>query len=330
MTDLTKRLTTVEADYLAECEDRIERGLQTFVEVGTALAMIRDNKLYRAKYTTFALYCEHRWGFSDRRARQIIDAAEIGTIVPVENEGQARELARVPEAERAEVWAKANESTGGKPTAAAIREAFQPSRPDHPASRGEEADGQPASPGPATGSREADGDDAPEAAGSSPDGDGLAVGQPAGDSHSSSEAGEVGQSPSPAAGDSVEGSGETSTDGEEELRVPALQPDSSDAAGAPVDFPAAGAPVDPLDDPDEVERQHRIRSSESVAKALATLLLRLDPDPIGWLENTWIPDAFRERDLPRVRDAFTADGLRLIAKHIESIADRVDRDGGVL
>lgn len=133
-----------------------------------------------------------------------------------------------------------------------------------------------------------------------------------------------------AADSSVEDSGEPSTDGEEELRVPALQPDSSDAAGAPVDFPAAGAPVDPLDDPDEVERQHRIRSSESVAKALATLLLRLDPDPIGWLETTWMPDAFRERDLPRVRDAFTADGLRRIAKHIESIADRVDRDGGVL
>jgi hypothetical protein len=135
MTDLTKRLTAVEADYLAECEDRIERGLQTFVEVGTALAMIRDNKLYRAKYTTFALYCEMRWGFTDRRARQIIEAAEIGSMFPVENSRQAGELARVPEAERAEVWTKANESTGGKPTAAAIREAFQPSRPETPARR---------------------------------------------------------------------------------------------------------------------------------------------------------------------------------------------------
>lgn len=135
MTDLTRALTSVEADYLAECEDRIERGLQTFVEVGTALAMIRDNKLYRAKYSTFALYCETRWGFSDRRARQIIDAAEIGTIVPVENEGQARELARVPEPERAEVWQKANENTDGKPTAAAIRDAYAASRPETPARR---------------------------------------------------------------------------------------------------------------------------------------------------------------------------------------------------
>lgn len=297
MTEIA-RLTAAESDYLAECEDRIERGLQTFVEVGTALAMIRDNKLYREQHTTFALYCEARWGFSDRRARQIIDAAEIGTIVPVENEGQARELARVPEPERADVWAKANANTDGKPTAAAIRDAYAASRPDRPAARGEEADGQPDAPGlPGPGVREA------------PTGSEDRVG---------------------AAGSSVEVSGDTSTDGAEEKRVPALQPEPSDAAGAPVDFPAAGAPVDPLDDPDEVERQHRIRSSESVAKALATLLLRLDPDPIGWLENTWIPDAFRERDLPRVRDAFTADGLRLIAKHIESIADRVDRDGGVL
>jgi hypothetical protein len=45
-----------------------------------------------------------------------------------------------------------------------------------------------------------------------------------------------------AADSSVEDSGEPSTDGEEEQRVPALQPDSSDAAGAPAHFPAAGAP----------------------------------------------------------------------------------------
>jgi hypothetical protein len=135
MTDLTHTLTAVETDYLAECEDRIERGLQTFVEVGAALAMIRDNKLFRADHATFAEYCEKRWGFTDRRARQIIEAAEIGNMFPVENSRQAAELARVPEAERADVWAKANETTGGKLTAAAIRAAFQPSQPETPARR---------------------------------------------------------------------------------------------------------------------------------------------------------------------------------------------------
>jgi hypothetical protein len=122
MSDLATTLTVAETDYLAECEERIERGLSTFVEVGTALAMIRDNRLYRAEHPTFAGYCQERWGFTDRRARQIIEAAEIGTIVPVENEGQARELARVPEPERAEVYARAVERTNGKPTAAAVRE----------------------------------------------------------------------------------------------------------------------------------------------------------------------------------------------------------------
>jgi hypothetical protein len=173
---------------------------------------------------------------------------------------------------------------------------FPTSTTDHPASRGEEAAGQPASPGPATGPREAEG---------------------------------VSQSPPSAAANPTEVPGDTSVDAAGQ-RDEARQPEGPAAAGAPATFPDAGAPVSPLDDPAEIERQHRIRSSESVAKALATLLLRLDPDPIGWLETTWIRDAFRERDLPRVRDAFTADGLRLIAKHIESIADRVDRDGGVL
>jgi len=117
-------LTVAETDCLADCEQRIERGLKTFVEVGTALATIRDNRLYRAEFGTFEAYCQARWGFSDRRARQIMDAAQIGTIVPVENEGQARELARVPEPERAQVWRETVERTNGKVTAAAIRETY--------------------------------------------------------------------------------------------------------------------------------------------------------------------------------------------------------------
>ncbi|MFY1686420.1 hypothetical protein [Plantactinospora sp. WMMB782] len=132
MTDVVL-LTRAEADCLADCEQKIAAGLQTFVEVGTALATIRDNRLYRAEFGTFEAYCMSRWGFTDRRARQIIDAAEIGTIVPVANEGQARELSRVPEPERAEVWREVQERTEGRPTAAAIaevrREREQPTNP---------------------------------------------------------------------------------------------------------------------------------------------------------------------------------------------------------
>lgn len=124
MTELAT-LTAAEVDYLAQCEETISHGLQTFIEVGTALAMIRDNRLYRAEHATFEAYCADRWGFTDRRARQLIDAAAIGTMVPVESERQARELARIPEAERAEVWRQTVERTDGKPTAAAIRETYE-------------------------------------------------------------------------------------------------------------------------------------------------------------------------------------------------------------
>ena len=125
-------MTDVVAVTLAQHEAAIERGLTTFVEVGEALLAIRDERLYRQTHATFEDYCRERWGMSDRRARQLMSAAEVtGTVVPAglpapSNEAQARELARVPEPDRADVWQRAVEQTGGKPTAAAVREAHQP------------------------------------------------------------------------------------------------------------------------------------------------------------------------------------------------------------
>lgn len=53
-----------------------------------------------------------------------MDASEIGTIVPqITTESQARELARVEPTRREEVIRKADIATGGKTTAAAIKEA---------------------------------------------------------------------------------------------------------------------------------------------------------------------------------------------------------------
>lgn len=86
-------LTTAEQARLGELERVVERGLQTFAEVGAALAEIRDSRLYRDDWLTFENYCHGAWGFTDRRARHLMDAAAIGTVVPVENERQARELA---------------------------------------------------------------------------------------------------------------------------------------------------------------------------------------------------------------------------------------------
>ena len=71
-------LDATERAALTDCEATIERGLQTFVEVGTALLTIRDRRLYRAQYKTFEDYCQERWGMSRPRAYQMIDAAAVG------------------------------------------------------------------------------------------------------------------------------------------------------------------------------------------------------------------------------------------------------------
>ncbi|HEX6762895.1 MAG TPA: hypothetical protein VF094_08855 [Gaiellaceae bacterium] len=51
-------LDSRESARLAELEHVVEQGLQTFVEVGLALAEIRDGRLYRATHSTFAEYCD--------------------------------------------------------------------------------------------------------------------------------------------------------------------------------------------------------------------------------------------------------------------------------
>jgi hypothetical protein len=90
-------MTAVTTTALAELEQVIERGLETFVEVGEALRRIRDERLYRESHKTFEAYCRERWGMSRQRAHQQIEAASIAgtlsTIVDIPNEAVARELA---------------------------------------------------------------------------------------------------------------------------------------------------------------------------------------------------------------------------------------------
>lgn len=121
------QLTFAEGERLAACEETIERGLKTFVEVGEALREVRDARLYRARYATFEDYCRERWGFNDSRARQLIAAAETVTNVTVEgvpapsSEGVARALPREADAAR-ETWAAAVEEHGERPTARQVAE----------------------------------------------------------------------------------------------------------------------------------------------------------------------------------------------------------------
>ena len=128
MSVLTVALTITESDRLAECEATIERGFQTFAEVGTALLEIRDSRLYRSEFGTFEAYCQSRWGWNRHRASQLIGAAHVVTNVTSlgapapANEGQARELVGLPAETAAAVMTAAVGATDGKPTAAHMAE----------------------------------------------------------------------------------------------------------------------------------------------------------------------------------------------------------------
>lgn len=134
-TAIVSALTAAERDLKAELEATIRAGLATFVEVGQALRQVRDARLYRDDFETFEDYCLGRWQMSRIRGYQLIEAAEVvSTMVNNDlpappNERQARELAKVPEERRAEVWEKTLTETDGKPTAAAVKAAAAPPPP---------------------------------------------------------------------------------------------------------------------------------------------------------------------------------------------------------
>jgi N6-adenosine-specific RNA methylase IME4 len=89
---------------LDECEVVIERGRQAFVDVGNALAEIRDRLLYRETHATFEAYCKERWGLGKSYVYYQIAAAEVATelstIVDVPTESVARELVALSHDER--------------------------------------------------------------------------------------------------------------------------------------------------------------------------------------------------------------------------------------
>lgn len=115
-----------DAERLAELESTIDRGLTTFVEVGAALAEIRERRLYRETHGTFEDYCRERWQMSRSYAHRIIESAQVVANVqtlPIGNtapatESQARPLAKLEPEQQREVWREAVETAPeGKVTA---------------------------------------------------------------------------------------------------------------------------------------------------------------------------------------------------------------------
>jgi hypothetical protein len=118
-------LDRLESSRLVELEEIVTAGRDAFVEVGRALMEIRDRRLYRETHATFAAYLVERWEISESRGYQLIDSYSVSTIVEVENEAQARELAGLNAEQAAAVYAAALQGTGARVTARALGEARQ-------------------------------------------------------------------------------------------------------------------------------------------------------------------------------------------------------------
>ena len=126
-TGMPSLLSGDEQQQLAHYEGIIERGLTTFIDVGNALAAVRDERLYK-QYGTFEDYCHERWNMARRTAYQFIEASIVvenvrncAQILPV-NEAQARPLTRLEPEQQREVWRKAVETApGGKVTGAHVK-----------------------------------------------------------------------------------------------------------------------------------------------------------------------------------------------------------------
>ena len=122
---------------LNECESIIEKGFNTFTEVGNALFEIRNNKLYRENHTTFEDYCKQKWQIKRQRAYELMDAAGIvNTLSEISDktetskntlnikESHAAALGKIPVDIRGEVWQEAikeQQSTGKVITAKYIQ-----------------------------------------------------------------------------------------------------------------------------------------------------------------------------------------------------------------
>jgi len=121
-----------ESHELERCEVVIKQGLQTFIEVGEALFIIRDKRLYRREFNTFEDYCTDKWGMVQQSATRLIRAYEtvtnlqsepMGSLLP-ESERQVRPLTSLEPEIQKEVWkevVKQSEETRQPITAAKVQ-----------------------------------------------------------------------------------------------------------------------------------------------------------------------------------------------------------------
>lgn len=133
MTTVVRRLTAEEARALT---DEIQQSAERTYAL---LLRAHEGEAWSALgYGSWRDYATTEFNMSQSRAYQLLDQARVvrsieaasdSTNVELPNEAQARELGRVPEPERAEVWRQTLDRTEGNPTAAAVRETYEAPRP---------------------------------------------------------------------------------------------------------------------------------------------------------------------------------------------------------
>ena len=131
---MNELLNIEERNELERCEVVIKQGLQTFVEVGQALMLIRDKRLYRAEYGTFENYCNEKWNLSQRHVNRLVGSSEVvSNLGPMglkpKTERQARPLTKVEPELQTEVWQETVNRHGDNITAKKVEEVvkdFQP------------------------------------------------------------------------------------------------------------------------------------------------------------------------------------------------------------
>jgi hypothetical protein len=131
-----KDLSMQEEKRLEQLENVVVENFKTFVQVGQALAEIRDRKLYRVKAMTFEKYCKSLFDIAKSRARELINATDVvenlrhgggfgdedmpPTPLPL-NERQVRPLTKLRPEQQVAVWKAAVESAPkGKVTSSHI------------------------------------------------------------------------------------------------------------------------------------------------------------------------------------------------------------------
>ena len=99
-----------ESHELERCEVVIKQGLNTFIEVGEALFLIRDKRLYRREFKTFEDYGQQKWSMPRQHVNRMISGYKIvnhlepmGSILP-ESERQVRPLVGLEKDVQIAVW----------------------------------------------------------------------------------------------------------------------------------------------------------------------------------------------------------------------------------